>query len=95
MLYVITHLLHRKYPASDNYYFRVFKIAADSEQAAIHQFIASNTVLPEDYAFIDKTPVNGNTTHQHRDDLISAEHYRLVTQNAFSDRTKFRRINAP
>ena len=94
MLYAVIHMLHRKYPASDNYDMRVFHIAADSEQEAIDHFLSENKVLPEDYAIINKQPTHGSTTRQHRDDRISAEHYRFITQNAFSDPTNYRRINA-
>ena len=48
MIYPVIHMLHRKYPASDNYDIRVFHIAADTEQEAADQFMANNVVLPED-----------------------------------------------
>ena len=93
MLYAVIHMLHRKYPASDNYDIRVFYIAADSEQAATHQFMANNVVLPEDYAYIGKQPKTGDTTQQIRDDRISKDNYHLLS-NAYRTSSQYRCINA-
>ena len=94
MIYPVIHMLHRKYPASDNYDIRVFHIAAASEQEAIDHFLSENKVLPEDYAYIGKQPKTGDTTQQIRDDRISKDNYHLLS-NAYRTSSQYRCINAP
>ena len=94
MIYPVIHMLHRKYPASDNYDIRVFHIAADTEQEAADQFMANNVVLPEDFAYIGKQPKTGDTTQQIRDDRIAKDNYRLLA-DAYRASSQYRCINAP